>query len=124
MSAPILQDVHALPIHGAAPGHAPLYTGVIGFAGAPLGHRDPLLPAVKRFVAARPFTGPGALMRRYGIGLERARWLLVVLEEWGVVRGHWGRLVAAGSLGGVEVYSFRMYRVQAHAWRSLQGGGA
>lgn len=90
---------------------------------SPLWLGDPLLPSVTRFVAARPFTGPRALMRRFGVGLERARWLLVALDEKGVVRGQWARLDAAGSLAGAEVYSFRMYRVQAHAWRSLQGGG-
>ncbi|MNN78259.1 hypothetical protein D3C81_1947950 [compost metagenome] len=77
-----------------------------------------------RFVAARPFTGPRALMRRFGVGLDRARWLLVTLEQKGVVRGQWARLDAAGSLAGVEVYSFRMYRVQPWAWRALQGGAA
>lgn len=87
--------------------------------GAPIGHRDPLLPAVKRFVAARPFTGPGALMRRFGIGLQRSRWMLIELEEQGVVRGHWGRLVAAGRKGGLEVYSHRIYRVNHGAWAAL-----
>ncbi|SEC61989.1 hypothetical protein [Pseudomonas costantinii] len=50
-------------------------------------------------------------MRRFGVGLQRARWLLVALEEKGVVRGHWGRLVARGELDGREVLSFRVYRV-------------
>ena len=83
---------------------------------------DPLLPLARRFVAARPFTGPGALMRRFGIGLQRSRWLLVALEESGVVRGHWGRLVASGSLNGREVLSFRVYRVYSSAWANLQKG--
>ncbi|SEC63719.1 hypothetical protein [Pseudomonas costantinii] len=83
---------------------------------------DPLLPAARRFVAARPFTGPRALMRRFGVGLQRARWLLVALEEKGVVRGHWGRLVARGELDGREVLSFRVYRVQSWAWANLQKG--
>lgn len=83
---------------------------------------DPLLSAARRFVAARPFTGPRALMRRFGIGFQRSRWLLVALEESGVVRGHWSRLVARGDLDGRTVYSFRVYRVQPWAWRQLQGG--
>lgn len=83
---------------------------------------DPLLLAARRFVAARPFTGPRALMRRFGIGLQRSRWLLVALEESGVVRGHWGRLVARGDLNGREMYSFRVYRVQPWAWSELKGG--
>lgn len=91
---------------------------------SPLWLGDPLLLSVTRFVAARPFTGPRALMRRFGVGLDRARWLLVTLEQKGVVRGQWARLDAAGSLAGVEVYSFRMYRVQPWAWRALQGGAA
>lgn len=80
---------------------------------------DLLLSAAARFVAARPFTGPGALMRRFGIGLQRARWLLVELEEKGVVRGHWGRLVAAGQGRGGPVYSHRIYRVNRWAWAAL-----
>ena len=84
---------------------------------------DPLLPAVARFVAARPFTGSGALMRRYGIGLQRARWLLIKLEDRGVVRGHWSRLVARGSIGERAVYAFRIYRVRPWVWAELQGGG-
>jgi hypothetical protein len=85
---------------------------------------EPLFSAARRFVAARPFTGPRALMRRFGIGLQGARWLLVNLEQSGVVRGHWSRLVAGGSLAGSEVYSFRVYRVQPWAWRDLQKGAA
>lgn len=80
---------------------------------------DSLLSAAIRFVAARPFTGPGALIRRFGIGLQRARWLLVELEEKGVVRGHWGRLVAAGHARGGPVYSHRIYRVHSSAWAAL-----
>lgn len=83
---------------------------------------DPLLPLARRFAAARPFTGPRALMRRFGVGLQRARWLLVALEEQGVVRGHWGRLVAAGHTRGGPVYSFRVYRVYSSAWANLQKG--
>jgi hypothetical protein len=83
---------------------------------------DPLFRSARRFVAARPFTGPRALMRRFGIGLQRARWLLVALEESGVVRGHWGRLVARGELDGREVLSFRVYRVYSSAWANLQKG--
>lgn len=83
---------------------------------------DPLLAAARRFVAARPFTGPRALMRRFGIGFQRSRWLLVALEESGVVRGHWGRLVARGELDGREVLSFRVYRVNSWAWANLQKG--
>ncbi|MFJ4132423.1 hypothetical protein [Pseudomonas cyclaminis] len=82
---------------------------------------DSPLPAAARFVAARPFTGPGALMRRFGIGLQRARWLLVDLEQQGVVRGHWSRLVAAGHTRGGPVYSHRIYRVSPGAWSSIQG---
>jgi hypothetical protein len=82
----------------------------------------PLLDQAARFVAARPFTGPRALMRRFAIGLNAARWLLINLEQRGVVRGHWSRLVASATLGGVDVYSHRIYRVQPWAWRSLQGG--
>lgn len=81
---------------------------------------EPLLKKARRFVAARPFTGPGALMRRFGIGLQEARWLLVNLDAQGVVRGHWSRLDATSSLGGVEVYAFRMYRVQPRAWADLR----
>lgn len=80
---------------------------------------DALLSAAERFVAARPFTGPGALMRRFGIGLQRARWLLVELEEKGVVRGHWSRLVAGGHARGGPVYSYRVYRVQPWVWAAL-----
>lgn len=80
---------------------------------------DSLFGAAERFVAARPFTGPGALMRRFGIGLQRARWLLVELEQKGVVRGHWGRLVAAGHARGGPVYSHRIYRVHSRAWAAL-----
>lgn len=106
-------DANPLPIHYAPIGHtARLYVHA---------QPDPLLPAVTRFVAARPFTGPRALMRRFSIGLHAARWLLINLEQQGVVRGHWSRLMAAGSLGGGPVYSFRVYRVQSWAWRSLQG---
>lgn len=83
---------------------------------------DPLLPLARRFAAARPFTGPRALMHRFGIGLQRARWLLVALEENGVVRGHWGRLVGGGVLDGRPVYSFRVYRVQPWAWADLRRG--
>lgn len=86
------------------------------------GQPEPLMSAARRFVAARPFTGPRSLMRRFGIGLQGARWLLVNLEQQGVVRGHWRRLEAASSLAGSELYSFRIYRVQPWAWRSLQGG--
>jgi len=89
---------------------------------SPLWLGDPLLTRVTRFVAARPFTGPRALMRRFGVGLDRARWLLVALDDKGVVRGHWSRLVAAGRLEGKAVYSHRMYRVQPWAWADLQGG--
>lgn len=83
---------------------------------------DPLLPRVTRFVASRPFTGPRALMRRFGIGLQRARWLLVTLEDQCLVRGHWSRLHASRTLDGKALYSFQVYRVQPWAWRSLQGG--
>lgn len=83
---------------------------------------DPLLRAAHRFVAARPFTGPRALMRRFGVGLQRARWLLVALEEKGVVRGHWRSLVARGELDGREVLSFRVYQGQPWAWSDLQKG--
>jgi hypothetical protein len=86
------------------------------------GDNDPLRPAASRFVAARPFTGPGALMRRFGIGLWRARWLLISLEDQGVVRGHWNRLVAGCPAGMRDVYAYRMYRVRPHAWAALQGG--
>lgn len=88
---------------------------------SPLWLGDPLLPRVTRFVAARPFTGPRALMRRFGVGLDRARWLLVALEDKGVVRGHWSRLVASGHLKGKVVYSHRMYLVRPWAWADLQG---
>ena len=81
------------------------------------------LAAARFFVAARPFTGPGALMRRFGIGLHRARWLLVVLEERRVVRGHWGRLVAAGCEGGRLIEVFGMYRVSSSAWPSVMACG-
>ncbi|MHA6236855.1 hypothetical protein [Pseudomonas fluorescens group sp. PF-69] len=81
-----------------------------------------LLDQAARFVAARPFTGPRALMRRFSIGLHAARWLLINLEQQGLVRGHWSRLVASASLGGVDVYSHRIYRVQPWAWRTLTGG--
>lgn len=91
-------------------------------AKSPLWLGDPLLPRVTRFVAARPFTGPRALMRRFGVGLDRARWLLVVLEDKGVVRGHWSRLVAEGRLEGKVVYSHRMYLVRPWAWADLQRG--
>lgn len=90
---------------------------------SPLWLGDPLLPRVTRFVAARPFTGPRALMRRFGVGLDRARWLLVALDDKGVVRGHWSRLVASGRLEGKVVYSHRMYLVRPWAWADLQGGG-
>lgn len=89
---------------------------------SPLWLGDPLLSAARRFVAARPFTGPRALMRRFGVGLQRARWLLVALEEKGVVRGHWSRLVAGGKLNGRDVYSFRVYRVHSWAWSNLHKG--
>lgn len=115
MSGPILQDVHALPIHYAPIGH----TAPRGVAWS-----DPLLPAVTRFVAARPFTGPGALKRRFGIGLNRARWLLIELEGQGVVRGHWKRLVAASYAKEGDTYSFRMYRVRPWSWAKVQGGAA
>ncbi|MBX7274424.1 hypothetical protein K2E95_00215 [Pseudomonas sp. ERGC3:01] len=80
---------------------------------------DPLLSAATRFVAARPFTGPRALMHRFGIGLQRARWLLVELEEKGVVCGHWSRLLASGHGRGGTVYSFRVYRVRPWSWAVL-----
>lgn len=80
-----------------------------------------LLDQAARFVAARPFTGPRALMRRFRIGLQAARWLLINLEQQGLVRGHWSRLVAVGGLGGTDVYSFRIYRVQPWAWAATQG---
>lgn len=89
---------------------------------SPLWLGDPLLPRVTRYVAARPFTGPRALMRRFGVGLDRARWLLVALEDKGVVRGHWSRLVVTGRLAGKVVYSHRMYLVRPWAWADLQGG--
>ncbi|WP_256576462.1 hypothetical protein [Pseudomonas sp. B11(2017)] len=79
---------------------------------------DSPLQAASRHVAARPFTGPRALMRRFGIGLQRARWILVRLEQHGVVRGHWGRLVVASHIHGVSVYSHRIYRVNPEAWSS------
>lgn len=82
---------------------------------------DSLLPAAARFVAARPFTGPRSLMRRFGIGLQRARWLLIDLEQQGVVKGHWSRLVATSQTRGVSVYSHRIYRVNPWAWNSIQG---
>jgi len=81
------------------------------------------LAAARFFVAARPFTGPGALMRRFGIGLHRARWLLVVLEEQRVIRGQWGRLVAAGCEGGRLIEVFGMYRVSSNAWRGVMACG-
>lgn len=82
---------------------------------------DSLLPAAARFVAARPFTGPRSLMRRFGIGLQRARWLLIDLEQQGVVKGHWSRLVAASHTRGVAVYSHRVYRVNPWTWNNIQG---
>lgn len=115
MSGPLLQDGQALPIHYVPIG----YTAMRG-----VGWSDPLLSAVTRFVAARPFTGPGALKRRFGIGLNRARWLLIELEDQGVVRGHWRRLVAARYAKKGDAYSFRMYRVRPWAWAKVQGGAA
>ncbi|WP_176257440.1 hypothetical protein [Pseudomonas sp. R16(2017)] len=79
---------------------------------------DSLLEAASRHVAARPFTGPRALMRRFGIGLQGARWILVRLEQQGVMRGHWGRRVAASHIHGVSVYSHRIYRVNPQVWSS------
>lgn len=110
----ILQDVQALPIHYAPIG----YTAQWYVHDRP----DPLLPAVTRFVAARPFTGPRALMRRFDIGLQRARELLTELVERRLVRGHWCRQAAIAFLNDSEVWAFRMYRVQPGAWRTLQGG--
>jgi len=75
---------------------------------------DSLVQAVTRHVAARPFTGPRALMHRFGIGLQHARWILVVLEQRGLVRGHCGRLVATSYIQGVSAH--RIYRVNPEAW--------
>ncbi|MFJ7111275.1 hypothetical protein ACIQU2_27420 [Pseudomonas sp. NPDC098740] len=94
-------------------------TFAVTFCASPAAHDDPLLPAVTRFVAARPFTGPGALRRRFGIGLQRARCLLTVLVEQRLVRGHWCRRAAIAFLNDSEVWAFRMYRVQPWAWASL-----
>jgi len=113
---------------GSAPiGHAPLFTGVIELAGrlspVTLGEADPLLPAVARWVAARSFTGPGAIRRRFGIGLHRARRLLTALVERRLVRGQWCRVASIAFVAGSEEWAFRIYRVQPCAWAELQGGG-
>ena len=78
------------------------------FMAPPIGHDDPLLPAVSRFVAARPGAiGSGALMRRFGIGRLRAGILLYVLSCSRVCLGR----------------PFRgVYRVNHEAWTALQGG--
>ncbi|WP_130901861.1 hypothetical protein [Pseudomonas sp. Sample_23] len=112
---------------GSAPiGHTALYTGVIKFAGrlspVRLGEADPLLPAVARWVAARPFTGPGAVRRRFGIGLHRARRLLTALVERRLLRGQWCRVASIAFVAGSEDWAFRIYRVQPWAWADLQGG--
>lgn len=85
----------------AAPPSAPL-TGV--FYAAPAGHDDPLLPAVTRFVAARPAIGRGALVRWFGVGRYRAGRLLEVLRAQRVCLGYPARNV---------------YRVNPHAWAAL-----
>lgn len=125
MSGPLLQDVQELPFHYAPIGYAaPLDCGVLGFLrreACPSGQPDPLLPAVTRFVAARPFTGPWALMRRFNIGLQRARGLLTELAERRLVRGHWCRQAAVAFLNDSEAWAFRRYRVQPGTWAALQG---
>lgn len=106
----------------------PLAQPALGYTPAPTASEsrpdrlpDSLLPAAARFVAARPFTGPRSLMRRFGIGLQRARWLLIDLEQQGVVKGHWSRLVAASHTRGASVYSHRIYRVNPWVWNNIQG---
>lgn len=111
---------------GSAPiGHTPMFTGAIELGGrlspVPLGEADPLLPAVARWVAARPFTGPGAVRRRFGIGLHRARRLLTALVERRLLRGHWCRVASIAFVAGSEEWAFRIYRVQPWAWADMQG---
>lgn len=78
------------------------------FLAPPIGHDDPLLPAVSRFVAARPGAiGAGALMRRFGIGRKRAGMLLYVLSC--------SRVCLGRPVRGV-------FRVNYWAWPDLQGG--
>lgn len=72
----------------------------------PAGHDDPLLPAVRRFVAARPIIGRVALMRRFGVGRQRAaQWLEVLCVQ---------RVCLGNPVRGV-------LRVNPHAWAALQG---
>lgn len=74
----------------------------------PMGYDDPLLPAVTRFVAARPgLIGSGALARRFGIGRLRAARLLVVLHVTRVCLGYRPR---------------GLWRVEHSVWRALHGG--
>lgn len=80
------------------------------FMAPPIGHDDPLVSVVSRFVAARPGAiGSGALMRRFGIGRLRAGKLLYVLSCSRVCLGRPYRGV---------------YRVNHQAWAALQGGAA
>ena len=78
------------------------------FFSPPIGHDDPLLPAVSRYVSARPgYIGAGALVRRFRIGRKRAGLLLYVLSCSGVCHRR----------------PFRgVYRVNHEAWTALQGG--
>jgi hypothetical protein len=78
---------------------------VPAFFTPPLGHDDPLLPAVTRFVAARPVVGVVGLARRFGLGRRRAGRLLEVLRAQRVCLGYpW----------------HGVYRVNPHAWVALQ----
>lgn len=82
--------------------------GQFSIFNTPIGHDDPLVPAVSRFVAARPgLIGPGALVRRFGIGRRHARQLLEVLNASRVCLGRRPR---------------GLWRIEHWVWPALQGG--
>ena len=77
------------------------------FFAPPPGHDDPLLPAGARYADAVPNLGPGALVRRFGLGRRHAAQLLEVLRAQRVCMGLAWRGV---------------YRVNPHAWAALWDG--
>lgn len=103
---PVSFEVFAQAIFDANP--APRAGQFSPFVMPPIGHDDPLVPAVSRFVAARPgLIGPGALVRRFGIGGRHARQLLEVLHASRVCLGYRPR---------------GLWRVEHRVWPELQGG--